>query len=129
MSEKSIIAGPGRPEKFGPVHIRFFKKIVGKMGLIRGRDFLLQNGIKINNKVRKLEISVPTLSKYVRRSDELTGEGVVLSKGRHFPKNLQMPEETEKVTEVRRGPGRPKKVGTIIKVGSGRGPGRPKKSA
>ena len=71
----------GRPESYGKSYIRAFKVIVRKHGLIRGRDFINENGVKIGGKHLGVSISLPTLSKYVKR-DEVGGKSVELKRGR-----------------------------------------------
>jgi hypothetical protein len=127
---------PGRPEKYGAVHVKIFKEVVRNMGLKKGCEYLRQTGVKINGKLRKLDISQPCLSKYVRRADELTGDAVPLTKGRRalsfvvsslsdFDAGMTKPKVSSKATK--RGPGRSKKA-LETAVAPKRGPGRPKKA-
>jgi hypothetical protein len=78
-STKSV--GRGRPELYGAGFIRAFKSIVRKHGLIAGRDFINANGVSVGGKHRAINISLPTLSKYVKRA-EVGGVAVELKRGR-----------------------------------------------
>jgi len=129
----NVNSGPGRPEKYGAVHVRIFKEIVRTMGLRAGCKFLREKGIKINGKLRKLEISQVTLSKYVRRSDELTGEAVMLSPGRPANKGLNF--TVDSLNEFDKAVGKPVKSNSQksktkpkAKIIKKAGPGRPKKT-
>lgn len=75
------IVGPGRPEKFGAGYVRAFKSIVRKRGLIAGRLHINANGVVVGGKQRAVSVSLPTLSKYVKRND-LGGKAVELFRGR-----------------------------------------------
>ena len=75
------IVGRGRPEKFTAAYVRAFKVIVRKHGLIAGREHINSNGVVVGGKQRDVSISLPTLSKYVKRED-LGGKPVELFRGR-----------------------------------------------
>jgi hypothetical protein len=73
--------GRGRPEAYGPGYIQRFKAIVRKHGLIAGRDLINTKGVVVGNQLRMVSISLPTLSKYVKR-ENVGGAPVPLKRGR-----------------------------------------------
>lgn len=79
MSKK--IVGRGRPEKFSAGEVQAFKAIVRRHGLIAGREYINTNGVVVGKKQRDVSISLPTLSKYVKRED-IGGKAVALFRGR-----------------------------------------------
>lgn len=101
VSANKVKSG-GRPEKYGAVHVKIFKEVVRTMGLAKGCDHLRKKGIIINNKLRKLDISVSTLSKYVQREDPITGEAVILKRGYRQAPDLvyNLSEEDEKAFDT-----------------------------
>jgi hypothetical protein len=117
--------GAGRPEKYGAAHVVIFKEIVRQMGLRRGCYWLRERGIKINGKVRKLDITMGTLSKYISREDELTGEAVVLHRGRPSAKSFDNAEKQIKAIRAKKN--KESKTQTVVTAPARRG--RPKKSA
>lgn len=56
----------GRPQKYGPKVIKVLKSVVRLHGLIEGRNVILAEGIIVEGKKREINISLPTLSKYVK---------------------------------------------------------------
>lgn len=72
--------GRGRPEQYGKGFIRAFKTVVRKHGLLAGREILNANGVTVGGKHHQVSISLPTLSKYVKRED--AGNPVELKRGR-----------------------------------------------
>lgn len=72
--------GRGRPELYGAGFIRAFKKIVKKYGLLQGQKVINAEGVVVNGKQVNLTISLPTLSKYVKRVEG--GSVLVLKRGR-----------------------------------------------
>lgn len=80
MSDSNV-RGRGRPEQYSAGYIRAFKAIVRKHGLLKGRDVLNANGVSVGGKHRDVSISLPTLSKYVKRA-EVGGKSVELKRGR-----------------------------------------------
>lgn len=81
MSKAAVVRGRGRPEGFNAAQIQAIKKIVRTHGLIHGREIINQNGITVFGKHQDVSISLPTLSKYVKR-DEFGGKSVELKRGR-----------------------------------------------
>lgn len=83
MSKSSVVVaiGRGRPEQYGAGFIRAFKSIVRKHGLLAGREFINANGVTVGGRHRDVSISLPTLSKYVKRA-EVGGKSVELKRGR-----------------------------------------------
>jgi hypothetical protein len=82
MSKSSaVVVGRGRPEQYGAGFIRAFKVIVRRHGLLKGREVLNAEGVTVGGKHRDVSISLPTLSKYVKR-DEVGGKSVKLKRGR-----------------------------------------------
>ena len=79
MSQVNV--GRGRPEAFGAGYIRAFKSIVRKHGLLKGREVINENGVVVGGKQRDVSISLPTLSKYVKRPN-VGGAAVELKQGR-----------------------------------------------
>ena len=79
MSNSNV--GRGRPEQYGAGYIRAFKAVVRKHGLLKGREVLNANGITLFGKHHAVSISLPTLSKYVKRA-EVGGKSVELKRGR-----------------------------------------------
>lgn len=71
----------GRPEQYGAGFTRAFKSIVRKHGLLAGHVQINENGVNVGGKHRDVSISLPTLSKYVKRAD-IGGESVELKRGR-----------------------------------------------
>ena len=71
----------GRPEQYGVGYIRAFKNIVRKHGLLKGQALINESGIVVGGKARDVSISLPTLSKYVKRNG-VGGPKVVLKQGR-----------------------------------------------
>jgi len=71
----------GRPEQYGKGHIRAFKNVVRKHGLLKGQAILNDEGINLFGKNISVSISLPTLSKYVKRAD-VGGNAVALKQGR-----------------------------------------------
>lgn len=83
MSKIAVVGviGRGRPESHGAGAIRAFKAIVRKHGLIAGREIINANGIVVGGNHRDVSISLPTLSKYVKRA-AVGGKPVELKRGR-----------------------------------------------
>jgi hypothetical protein len=82
MSKSSaVVVGRGRPEQYSAGFIRAFKVIVRRHGLLKGREVINANGVTVGGKHRDVSISLPTLSKYVKR-DEVGGKAVPLFRGR-----------------------------------------------
>lgn len=71
----------GRPEQYGKGFIRAFKNVVRKHGLLRGQAILNEQGINLFGKHIPVSISLPTLSKYVKRP-AVGGPKVALKQGR-----------------------------------------------
>ena len=71
----------GRPEQYGAGFVRAFKNIVRKHGLINGREIINTEGVTVGGKRREVSISLPTLSRYVKKTD-VGGEPVELRQGR-----------------------------------------------
>ncbi len=71
----------GRPEQYGVGFTRAFKSIVRKHGLLKGRDIINAEGVVVGGKRRDVSISLPTLSKYVKKAD-VGGSPVELKQGR-----------------------------------------------
>lgn len=71
----------GRPEQYGVGYIRAFKVIVRKHGLLKGQALINEQGVTVGGKARDVSISLPTLSKYVKRAD-VGGNAVALKQGR-----------------------------------------------
>jgi hypothetical protein len=71
----------GRPEQYGVGYIRAFKVIVRKHGLLKGQALINDEGVTVGGKHRDVSISLPTLSKYVKRA-EVGGNAVELKQGR-----------------------------------------------
>jgi len=80
-NEVVVVGGRGRPEQYGAGFIRAFKSIVRKHGLLAGREIINANGVTVGGKHRDVSISLPTLSKYVKRA-EVGGKSVELKRGR-----------------------------------------------
>lgn len=73
--------GRGRPVKYNTAgYIQAFKRVVSKHGLIAGREILNADGIVVGGKHREVSVSLPTLSKLVKRSEG--GPVVELHRGR-----------------------------------------------
>jgi hypothetical protein len=70
----------GRPQKYGPKVIKALKSVVRLHGLIAGRDVILAKGVIIGGKRVDINISLPTLSKYVK-SEQGGTKGVKLVRG------------------------------------------------
>lgn len=80
-SSKSVSVGRGRPVKYNTAgYIQAFKNVVRKHGLIAGREFLNANGVTVGGKHREVSVSLPTLSKLVKRTEG--GAVVELHRGR-----------------------------------------------
>lgn len=77
----AVVVGRGRPEQYGAGFVRAFKSIVRKHGLIAGRELINANGVVVGGTHRAVSISLPTLSKYVKRA-EVGGKPVQLKRGR-----------------------------------------------
>jgi hypothetical protein len=75
------MAKRGRPEQYGKGFIRAFKNVVRKHGLLRGQVILNEQGINLFGKHIPISISLPTLSKYVKRHG-VGGPKVALKQGR-----------------------------------------------
>lgn len=71
----------GRPEQYGVGYTRAFKSIVRKHGLLKGREVINAEGVVVGGKHRDVSISLPTLSKYVKKADK-GGSPVELKQGR-----------------------------------------------
>jgi len=80
-NEVVVVGGRGRTEQYGAGFIRAFKSIVRKHGLLAGREIINANGVTVGGKHRDVSISLPTLSKYVKRA-EVGGKSVELKRGR-----------------------------------------------
>jgi len=80
-SSEVVVVGRGRPEQYSAGFIRAFKVIVRRHGLLKGREVLNAEGVTVGGKHRDVSISLPTLSKYVKR-DEVGGKSVELKRGR-----------------------------------------------
>lgn len=70
----------GRPQKYSGRVIRALKSVVRLHGLIAGREHILAEGVIVNGKPMSINISLPTLSKYVKSEQGGTG-GVKLVRG------------------------------------------------
>lgn len=75
------MSGRGRPEKFSAGFVRAFKAVVRKHGLLQGQQLINANGVTVGGKHHAVNISLPTLSKYVKR-DGQGGNAVALFRGR-----------------------------------------------
>ena len=71
----------GRPEQYGVGYTRAFKSIVRKYGLLKGREVINEQGVVVGGKHRDVSISLPTLSKYVKKA-EVGGNAGELKQGR-----------------------------------------------
>lgn len=71
----------GRPEQYGVGYIRAFKNIVRRHGLLKGQALINESGVVVGGKARDVSISLPTLSKYVKRN-KIGGPKVALKQGR-----------------------------------------------
>lgn len=71
----------GRPEQYGKGFIRAFKNIVRKHGLLKGQSLINENGVMVGGTQRAVSISLPTLSKYVKKPG-IGGPKVALKQGR-----------------------------------------------
>jgi hypothetical protein len=80
-TKSQTVRGRGRPEKFTSGVVQQFKNIVRRHGLIAGREFINNNGVKVGGKQLTLSVSLPTLAKYVKR-DAQGGKPVALKRGR-----------------------------------------------
>lgn len=80
QSVELITPKRGRPEAYNASYIRAFKKIVKKHGLLKGQKVINAVGVIVNGKHKQITISLPTLSKYVKK--EQGGEIVQLKRGR-----------------------------------------------
>lgn len=72
--------GRGRPELYNSSYIRAMKKIVKQHGLLKGQKIINAEGLIVNGKQRQITISLPTLSKYIKR--EQGGRVIQLKRGR-----------------------------------------------
>jgi hypothetical protein len=79
-SSNAVVVGRGRPEQYGAGFIRAFKAVVRKHGLLKGREVINAEGVTIGGKHRDVSISLPTLSKYVKK--DVGGKPVALFRGR-----------------------------------------------
>lgn len=77
---KSTVAGRGRKKLYNATHVRAFKAVCRKHGLVGGRDILMTEGVEINGEVKKFKISLPTLASYVK--SEVAGKPLTFSRGR-----------------------------------------------
>ena len=74
------VNGRGRPEQYGAGFTRAFKAIVKKNGLLKGHALINAEGVTFGGYTYEVGISLPTLSKYVKKD---TGGAVVeLKRGR-----------------------------------------------
>lgn len=80
-SSNAVVVGRGRPEQYGAGFVRAFKVIVRKHGLLKGREVINAEGVTVGGKHRDVSISLPTLSKYVKKAD-VGGKPVALFRGR-----------------------------------------------
>lgn len=71
----------GRPEQYGKGYIRAFKNIVRTHGLLKGQALINAEGVVVGGTRRDVSISLPTLSKYVKRP-AVGGPKVALKQGR-----------------------------------------------
>lgn len=80
--ESVELVGPkrGRPELYNASYIRAMKKVVKKHGLLKGQKVINAEGLVVNGKHKQITISLPTLSKYVKK--EQGGNVVLLKRGR-----------------------------------------------
>lgn len=70
----------GRPVAFNAKFIKAFKGIVRKHGLLKGREFIVKNGVTVDGYEYEINISMPTLSKYAKSN--VGGDPVALRRGR-----------------------------------------------
>lgn len=71
----------GRPEQYSEEYIRVFKDTVREHGLSRGHKIITEEGVAIHEVIEKVAISIPTLSKYVKKAG-VGGPAVKLRRGR-----------------------------------------------
>lgn len=79
---KKLNRGRGRPEKYTKGQTRAFKSVVKKLGLLKGHAALNADGVYVNGVHYPISISLPTLAKYVKKTNEDGKGAVVLKRGR-----------------------------------------------
>lgn len=83
--KQEVVRGRGRPEKFSAGIVRILKAIVKREGLVKGQAFINEHGVSIGKNHYPITVSLPTLSKYVKRSTVAgkdVGKKVELRRGR-----------------------------------------------